>query len=228
MLGSQAEMLHDEVFRACQNWFRPDNRFPAPVFGTLLRSVGNSLATMDTYDYVAFTPRAHSPSSRVTVVAVDPANRDHVEQLRHLALATRGAVYVEAEDLNHEDLLLDGVDQMYARVGLRRYRRIFLAYLSGIDAPIAGVIAYRGPLGLNFSFIENRTDLLIPASGDHESMSVAIVSLMNAVQPTYANFEAPFIPVITPTVATPVLLQHGGKLVRQYTQSIWLRDGLVA
>jgi hypothetical protein len=50
---------------------------------------------------------------------------------------------------------------VYRALGLRRYRRIWLAMMDGHDAPVGAAIAYRGPLGFNLSFLENRCDVLL-------------------------------------------------------------------
>jgi len=84
----------------------------------------------------------------------------HEEALCLIASVSRGSIYVAAEQLATDPELAE-VDQLYREVGLRRTRHIWLAYREYKDEPIGAVIAYRGPLGLNFSYIENRCDLLL-------------------------------------------------------------------
>src|SRR5205814_8955322 len=79
----------------------------------------------------------------------------HEEALSVIASVARGSIYVAAEQLLTDPELTE-VDQLYREVGLRRSRRVWLAYREYKDEPIGAVIAYRGPLGLNFSYIENR------------------------------------------------------------------------
>ena len=52
MLGSQADAIGDLSIQSPQNWFRPDNRFPARVFATLVETVGKMAATLETMDFV--------------------------------------------------------------------------------------------------------------------------------------------------------------------------------
>jgi hypothetical protein len=56
---------------------------------------------------------------------------------------------------------LNAVDELYRGVGLRRTRHVWLAYRANKEEPVGAAIAYRGPLGVNFSYLENRCDLLL-------------------------------------------------------------------
>jgi hypothetical protein len=93
------------------------------------------------------------------------------------------------------------------------------------DEPIAAAIAYRGPLGVNFSFIENRCDLLLhPTLPDSEVPSV-LATLLKTASAAYADFELDEIPVIADQIAAPALIGLGAEFLRHYCQGIWLKDG---
>jgi hypothetical protein len=100
-----------------------------------------------------------------------------------------------------------------------------LAYRSYKDEPIAAAIAYRGPLGLNFSFIENRCDLLLHPTLPDSEVPAVLASLLKAVSTAYADFELDEIPVIADQVAAPALFGLGAEFLRHYCQGIWLKDG---
>jgi len=133
-------------------------------------------------------------------------------------------VYVAAEEFA-DDVPLKALELLYRRVGLRRNRHVWLAYRKGKNELIGAAIAYRGPLGLNFSFLENRCDLLLsPALPEPEIQSVA-ASLLAAVVPVYDNFELEDIPVVVAEAAVPALLNLQAQFIRHYCQCIWLKGG---
>ncbi len=136
----------------------------------------------------------------------------------------RGRVYAVAEELDHPDVELLEVDDLYRRVGLSRRRFIWMAYGSG-PQPVGAAIAYRGPLGLNFSLVENRCDLLVDGSLDSEMLENVCLALLQHVKSAYTDFAPPCFPISTDEHCAKILTLHGAKPVHTYRQSIWLRDG---
>ena len=120
---------------------------------------------------------------------------------------------------------MKSLDEAYQEAGLRRYRRVWLALDEQTDEPLAALVVYRGPLGFNFSFLENRSDLLVAADVEEECLGGIAASLIAAASEEYADFEPGFIPVIADDRTARVLELRGDKIVRQYCQSIWLKDG---
>lgn len=224
MLAGQAVRIHDGLDRAHQSWFRPDNRFPNRVFGSLVGSVGEAGGAVIPYQLLALpVGQAERLEGSVSVSELsEPFQAD----LYGLAVRARGAVYTNAEELAHEDVLLDSVDELYAKVGLRRYRRIWVAWQG--DTPIGAVIAYRGPLGFNFSFLENRCDLLVDPRLPAERVAPVAHCLLRAAATTYHDFPPAEMPVVVSDREITAALHAGAKPVRSYTQSIWLQPGFEA
>jgi hypothetical protein len=232
MLGGLVRCVRQEIGESQQNWFRPENRFPARVFGSMVDSLGDSLSSVRRHLYFAVPRRngrlravassaAHRSRSPVQIVPYDASRH---EELCALAVRARGGVYVTAEALN-SDVDLQTVGELYRRVGLRRTREVWLAYRRGSDQPVGAALAYRGPLGLNFSFLENRCDLLLHPELSQADADAVSESLMAAALPAYADFEADDIPVVGDDAAAPSLHALGGQLLRNYCQGIWLKDG---
>lgn len=222
MLAAEAESILKGSDESAQNWYRPENRFPARVFGSMIQSIGGSLSSAQRHAYFAL-PRSLrlSQDTGVRIVPYDPSrNRD----LCAMASLTRGHVYVAAEELAG-DVTFKGLDGLYRRVGLRRTRHVWLAYRKNKDEVIGAVIAYRGPLGLNFSYLENRCDLLLPSYLQTSEMESAACALLGAAATAYDDFELDDIPLIAAEHAVPVILNLGGQFIRHYCQCIWLKDG---
>jgi hypothetical protein len=222
MLAAAAASILKGVDESAQNWFRPENRFPARVFGSMVQTIGESLSSVQRHAYFALPRRVTLPSEgRIRIVAYNPS---HKEALSAIASAARGSVYVAAEELAG-DVEFEAVDELYRCVGLRRTRHVWLAYRECKNVPIGAAIAYRGPLGVNFSYLENRCDLLLHPTLPDAEVADAVTSLLRASSVAYRNFELDEIPVIAEQIAVPVLLKLGAEFLRHYCQGIWLRDG---
>lgn len=205
-----------------QNWFRPENRFPARVFGSMVQTIGERLCSVQRHSYFAL-PRNLKLSHETRIRAV-PYDSSHKHALAAIASATRGGVYIAGEDLLG-DVELKSVDEMYRGVGLRRTRSVWVAYQGTRAEPVGAAIVYRGPLGINFSYLENRCDLLLHPTMPAGEVPGAVASLLTAACTAYQDFELDEIPVIADEMATEVLLKFGAEFLRHYCQGIWLKAG---
>jgi hypothetical protein len=133
-------------------------------------------------------------------------------------------VYIIGEDLLG-DVELKTVNEIYHTVGLRRTRSVWLAYKGSRREPVGAAIAYRGPLGLNFSYLENRCDLLLHPTLPASEVPDTISSLLSASSDAYHDFELDDIPLIADEMATEALLKLGAAFLRHYCQGIWLKAG---
>src|SRR5258708_10262093 len=83
---------------AAQNWFRPENRFPARVFGSMVQTIGESLSSVQRHAYFSLPRRMSLPSAGgIRTVAY---NSSHKAALCAIASSARGSIYVSAEELN--------------------------------------------------------------------------------------------------------------------------------
>lgn len=228
-LGSRAVMLAGtaaSILRGAddsyQNWFRPENRFPSRVFGSMVQTIGRTLSSVQRHMYFAL-PRSLALTAPDDIRVV-PYDSSHKEALSFVAHASRGSVYVSAEELV-SDVELKAVNELYLSVGLRRTRQVWLAYQGRKNEPLGAAIVYRGPLGVNFSYLENRCDLLVhPTVADSDVPDIAS-SLLKAASAAYQGFELAAIPVIADPVSSSSLIRLGAEYLRDYCQGIWLKEG---
>src|SRR5712691_4247010 len=222
MLAGSAASIRRGHDLSAQNWFRPENRFPARVFGSMVQTIGESLSSVQRHAYFALPRRLSLPTEkRIRVV---PYSSSHQEALLEIASAARGSIYITAEELE-QDVEFTAVDELYRGVGLRRTRHVWLAYQANKEEPVGAAIAYRGPLGVNFSYLENRCDLLLHPTLPESEVSETASALLTACSKAYDDFELEEIPVIAEEMATHVLYKLGAEFLRHYCQGIWLRDG---
>ncbi len=226
LLAAQAVRIHDGFDSSHQGWFTATKRFPQRMFGSIERSLGTAHASVHMHHYLAVPISAcREEAAEVRTV---PCRQGRTQDLVEIALSARDAVYVASEQLLEDDLELHAVDDLYRRVGLRRTRRVWLAYLGSSDRPVGAVLVYRGPLGFNLSFLENRCDLLIRPTLSETEVALVTRSLMYAAASAYPDFRPGFIPVVADDRAAFTLQQAGAQYLRSYGQSIWLRPGYVA
>jgi hypothetical protein len=224
LLAGQAVRIRDGIDRSHQSWFRPENRFPNRVFGSVTGGVGLEHASVVPYSLLAF-PRRHGTRLGSHLPVTEITAEGEVD-LFSLASRARGHVYAQAEELDHRDLLLETVDELYANVGLRRYRRIFVAW-DGHE-PLGAAIAYRGPLGFNFSFLENRCDLVVEPRLPEPRVAMVVQALIAAAVGAYEDFRPSEIPFVVGEREADAARAAGAMPVRRYSQSIWLRPGFEA
>lgn len=225
LLAAQAGRIRDGLDSSHQCWFSPTNRFAQRLFGSMPQALGTAHAASQTHQYLAVPLAGNCDDESVRLV---PCRRGHSEALLDLVRRTRGEVYAQSEQVLDGDLELEAVDGLYRQVGLRRTRTVWLAFVPGLEQAAGAVLAYRGPLGLNFSFLENRCDLLLrPGLAESEARAVTN-ALIHAVSGAYEDFRPGFIPVVTDEQAGTLLLQRGARWLRAYSQSIWLQSGYEA
>jgi hypothetical protein len=224
MLAGQGVRIGDGFDGAHENWYRPENRLPNRLFGSIVQSLGAENAAVIPYVLMSVTTSKAAAGRRETNIreqlAPSPVG------ISTLALRCRGPVFVAAEELEHEDLLLESIDDLYRMVGLRRYRRIWVAWDG--DRPVGAAIAWRGPLGFNFSFLENRCDLLLDPELPPSRRESLLRGLLRAASTAYGDLETREIPLVVTESDEPAAIAAGARPIRRYTQSIWLRPGFPA
>ena len=96
------------------------------------------------------------------------------------------------------------------------------------STPLAAAIAWRGPLGLNFSFLENRCDVLVDPALPEARVEPVVRGLLAAAATAYWDFEDAEIPVVLAERDAIAAVRAGARPLCRYTQSIWLRAGFDA
>jgi hypothetical protein len=218
-LASVKPRVDANQMRGLQIWFSAFNRFANGIFGSLTDVAGPNSAALHVWDYVT-VPLASCGGATGSVTVIE--RRSPCEELWDMAVSTRGWIYAVAEELAHPDLQLQAVDERYARVGLRRFRRVWTAHRSGDERALGAIVAYRGPLGLNFSFLENRCDLMIRPDLDESARLEVVRALLHAAVDTYHDFLPKQLFVVADASSRSDLARLDGTLIRRYADSIAL------
>jgi len=228
MLRAQAEVnIERHRYKSFQNWFSESNQYANMVFGTLVKTIGKKHSDIKLYTYVGVKQSLQKKASTIQII---PYQSDMNEELYHFYTKIRGRIDADAEEMDHQDIELDQLDQLYQKVGLRRKRYVWLAMTKNKTRPVGAVVVNRAPFGLNFSLLENRCDLLVDPDIPQETREMVCHQLLSEVmnayfdQPTDMLFPISFVPVLTDSLCGNLLIKTGATFIRCYYKSIWVKQ----
>lgn len=217
----EANLIHSG-----QNWFRPDNRQAFRLFASMISKLGPKQSSLSIFQHL------HLSLDRIQPVASDHLLLEEVSGIDRFFIrfvrSEYGQVFVEAEELNRDDIQLSHLGRTYRRYGLLRSRKILKVTDRNSGRVIGAIIANRGPLGANFSFLENRAYLLTAFELSESRRAEVCRLLCEGVRDTYQDFPLGSIPIVTNELNSKCLQSFGASFIREYVQSIWLRDGFSA
>jgi hypothetical protein len=145
--------------------FRPDNRWPARVFGTFARRQGaSSLSDLRTFHYCVTSQRI--PTPKLKDVKIRPAVAEDLAELERLFVARDKLVRLQAEDLCAAGATLRPVSELYRPFDLERRREILVARRKG--KPVGFALLEITSPGLNLSELTNAFTVQLWDDQDHE------------------------------------------------------------
>ena len=223
-LAQTTSFLHNIM--AGQLWYQPGKKFGSRIFGSIADYLGSDKSVLRELSYYNVDRREYrTPPDGILVEECFDGISDGAYEF---ARNTLGKVFDDAEELGSGDLNLKGLDDLYREVGLRRYRRVFLAYESLRSDPVGLSIVYRGPLGLNFSLLENRCELILSETVRSDRGALIASALLDRSFRVYEDFEAnPYVPNIFSRSSKIAPIFRKGSFVRHYNQCIWLNKGFL-
>ena len=145
--------------------FRPGNRGVAALFADWRRAMPLGDASLRTFDYIA-TPLDALDASRGAGVRVVRGDAEALQRF----YASR-IPHVELDSLRLDAPSLPGLRAKFARFGLERRRSVYMAVAG--EAVVGAAICNFGPLGSNFSFLENAVEGLEISPDVPRSLRVA-------------------------------------------------------
>jgi len=233
LLTNQAVGIKNN-FNSAQCLYSPENRFAQKIYGKVVNTIGKNFANALNFDFLNVIPSSFPNISKGCLVRQFQSNDS--KELYELVKMQRGKIYADAEGLNQADIELIELNRIFQSKGLSRKRFVWLAYLPNYKKPVGAVLAYRGPLGLNFSFFENKCDLLIDYLLKPEERKAVIIELLKSASQAYFDtrlhpgMEYPlnYIPLFATETDAKILYTLGAQLYRKYTQTIWLKEGFIA
>ncbi|MEM7201733.1 MAG: hypothetical protein AAF628_15805 [Planctomycetota bacterium] len=205
-----------------QIWYRPQNRMPARVFGGAARSAGARGA--ERQQCLLMVPRPLTRTNGIEVARWTPGHRPEVTAF---AQSEAGKVWTTVSELDTSDAEWAASDRLWARVGLRYWRRVFVARRQGASCGLA--IVHRGPVGLNFSLLENRAELVLARDAPPTVRSATAAALIEAAVAEADPELRDCFPLVCSESDEPVLAELGAKKYRRYACAMWAgQQGTIA
>jgi hypothetical protein len=172
--------------------FRPGNRGVAALFADWQRAMPPGDASLRTFDYVAAPLEAVDARERFerSSVRVVRAGRDDADALRRFYGSYLSRV--EVDSLRLDDPSASLLQETYGRLGLERRRSVFIAVAG--ETVVGALICNVGPLGANFSFLENAIEGVEIAPDMPPLLRVtAFRALLGAATRFYRGHERPLV-----------------------------------
>jgi ubiquinone/menaquinone biosynthesis C-methylase UbiE len=222
MLASQADFYNSKSNECeyLQNWFRPSNRYASRVFGSITKHLPLGSAVVNEYDYYLLSKRITSGNK---FLKIEKCTNDKQHGVTNFIKGVNGDLYCEAEELSRYDIELKELNEAYKKNGLFRKRETWIAYDSALNI-LGAAILYIAPVGINFSFIENRCEIVLKEDLVEEREADVIGSLLEFVSNEMSG-QLSCMPVILKRSKRSVMNALSLPLVREYNQSIWTRRG---
>ena len=190
--------------------FRPGNRGVAALFADWARAMPSGDSSLRTFDYLAAPLDAVDASRGSTVRVV----RGDAESLRRFYATCIPPV--ELDSLRLDVPSFPGLQEKFARLGLERRRSVYVAVAG--ETVVGAAICNFGPLGANFSFLENAVEgFEIAPDAPQPLRRAAVRELLAAAARFYrAHGRSSLIATIGPEYAD--LAKSAGLVARkQYT-----------
>ena len=226
MLAAQnraKQIYGEEEFRACQNWFQPDDRYLFRVFATMYDHLGPDKSALSLFHYL------HLPLTQIkenygwdyqaeAVRGFDPECISFVRR-------QYGGVFVKAEELDQEDIELKKLAATFATQGLKRSRNVYKIRDTHTHKIVACIIANRAPLGMNFSYLENKAYYIFDKNLESIERRLVLHTANAIIKPLYLDIALQAIPIVTDASTSSELIGLRAFFVRVYMQSIWIQKG---
>jgi|GEM_PF-1257367 DNA-binding response OmpR family regulator len=226
MLGTEVKVSGEaegKLYSSFQNWYRPTNKYANRVFGLLGKSIREDSRCVKEFLYFMINPKILKLVDSRGVRVVQCTNKNP-SQITEYLKSKRGELFVRAEEYDGSDIELEALNEIYQKAGLQRKRIIFLAFNS-LSEPVGALIAYKAPIGINFSMLENRCELILSDGLEAGLAQEVCSSLLQKAVLVYEDFPAQFIPLVTEKENAEIVRRTGSDFVRSYNQFIWTRPG---
>jgi len=220
MVENYQESLSAAMMKSGHCWFQPNDGAVAQVFRETANTIGSrfcslvSRVLLDVPSSFATTSRKTSLQGEVAVV--DPKS---IPKVHRFIANMLGQVYAVSEELL-TDPYLESLCKEYEALGLYR-RRSIVSYRSDRGDLLGLAVIHSGPVGINFSRLENRIDLVLRGGLSLDERIQVAIRILNAVR---GETSFPFTRrIMTDQETATALAMNGFSIIRDYQRFTWLR-----
>ena len=201
-----------------QVFYQPKTRFANKMFSYLAEQLGPKDSFKLAYAFMAFPflVKSNPPIEIETKPLLGLNNQERI-QFFELIISQRSALYNKLQDLDKPDYQLKNIHRFYAKYGLFRNREVKVFFDKSNGKLLGTLIMSRASLGLNFSLLENSSELLVSdeVMGSDNLDSIVHFMLVRT-RLFYKNMKLGFLPLLTTPKLEEVVCRLGGRRLRRY------------
>jgi hypothetical protein len=140
-------------------YFRPENKFPARVFGRIAKNIGNPKGcSVDCFAYYHYRKKNLDQRPLPPGWELEETNGEDLQTLGCFYEERSGGLMTEALDLLPEKMELSGLSEEYHRLGFRRERYVFSLKKNGLIRAL--VVANQSNVGMNLSDLTSAINII--------------------------------------------------------------------
>lgn len=216
IVSQSYKLLEEPSASYIQTWFRPDNTIVCKMCGldSPLRNIDGVYS--DVNSCLQWAPRTDiGEIGDLALLAWGVVNKT---AFKNFIIDNRSSLFYEEEDFE-DDPFFENVNKLFHKAGLTHRREIdVISSSSGIQAVI---LSYFSSPGINFSFLENRTEVIVGSNVTITSELIAMIG--ETVRKSNKGRMVP-APIITERRTGNILISNGAILQREYERYIWTKD----
>ena len=225
MLNRVIENQHAGLVNSYQIYYRPQNKYSGRIFDPLPLKAGKNLCEIIPYNYFEVPFLKSDCEDDIAVVEI--TNGDNPGFIKFLS-EQKGDVFIKAQELYSSDINLKKLDNKFRAHGLKRSRRVFAAKRCSNNKIYGVIIINQSSLGLNFSFFENSSELILCKKASDQLLLKAAQTLLFKASQLNALSPLKFLPVLTDPSHSEIIEKLNGKLTRNYNLFMMLKGGYEA
>lgn len=216
IVSQSDKLIEDPSASYIQTWFRPGNTIVCKMCGQDSPLFGSDGVYSDVNTCLLWNPKTISMEiGDLTLMAGGAVDKN---TLKSFIIDNRSSIFYEEEDFAN-DPSFEYLNKLFRKVGLTYRRKIDVVYSSsGIQAV---VLSYFSSPGINFSFLENRTEVIV---GRNVTITSGLIAMIGETVRERKKERIVPSPIITERRTGNVLISNGAILQREYERYIWSRD----
>ena len=216
IVSQSYKLIEDPSVSYIQTWFRPGNTIVCKMCGLDSPLCNIDGVYSDVNSCLLWTPKTrYGEIGDLTLLAGGVVDKT---AFKSFIIDNRSSLFYEEEDLA-DDPSFENVNKLFHKAGLTNRRKIdVISSSSGIQAVI---LSYFSSPGINFSFLENRTEVIV---GRNVAITSGLIALIGETVRKRKKERIVPSPIITERRTGNALISNGAILQREYERFIWNRD----
>ena len=216
IVSQSSKLLEEPSVSYIQTWFRPGNTVVCKMCGLNTPLYNIDGVYSDVNSCLLWDPRTRlGEIGDLTTLAKEAVDKT---AFKSFIIDNRSTLFYDVEDFA-DDPSFDNLNKLFHKAGLMHRRSIdVISSPSGIQAVI---ISYYSSPGINFSFLENRTEVIV---GKNVTITTSLVAMIGEIVRKSNKERIVPSPIITEKRTGNALIIDGAILQREYERHIWTRD----